>query len=103
MRSAMNSKQRIRGCLDRTGIDRLPVDFCAVPEICAALAGKLGCRENELDRIFGLDIRGVGPKYRGPEMKSSPDGTREGWWGEIYSNQHNQSGVYQEVIYLPYA
>ena len=53
---------------------------------------------------MGSDFRGVSPVYAGPERRKGADGTwAEGLWGEVCSSRHNDSGVYQDVIHLPYA
>ncbi len=102
----MNSRERVRRALDRTGPDRLPVHYEGTPEITRALCEHLGVADKaELLRVLGGDLRYVGPAYVGPERKVWPDGSREGMWGERYAEipYGNGLGTYPEAVYLPFA
>jgi uroporphyrinogen decarboxylase len=75
----------------------------AVPEINRLLAQRLGVSSPEdLLGAIGCDLRFVWPTYKGPELRRFSDGTYEGLWGERYSDEHNSSGVFQDVVYLPH-
>ena len=44
----------------------------------------------------------VEPDYVGPELKTFPDGSVEGYFGERYKYAEFEGGKYLEASYLPY-
>jgi uroporphyrinogen decarboxylase len=100
----MNSKQRVLSALRREGYDRIPVKHEGTPEVNAELMAHFGISNYaNLLAILGDDFRSVGPAYIGPELRTFPDGSWEGWWGERYNNISFGEGTYPEAVYLPYA
>lgn len=100
----MDSRERVLSCLVRGGCDRLPVKHVAVPPINEALMQRLGVATgDELLARLGDDFRWIEADYRGPELRSFDDGTTEGLWGERFSSRHNAEGVFQDIVYQPYA
>jgi uroporphyrinogen decarboxylase len=57
----------------------------------------------QLLRVVGDDFRYVEPVYTGPELRSFPDGSVEGYWGERYKYAEFEGGRYLEASYLPFA
>ncbi len=57
----------------------------------------------QLLRVVGDDFRYVEPVYTGPELRSFPDGSVEGYWGERYKYAEFEGGKYLEASYLPFA
>ena len=57
----------------------------------------------QLLRVLGDDFRYVEPVYCGPELKTFPDGSIEGYFGEHYRYAEFEAGRYLEACYLPYA
>jgi uroporphyrinogen decarboxylase len=57
----------------------------------------------QLLRVLGDDFRYVEPVYCGPELKTFPDGSIEGYFGERYRYAEFEAGRYLEACYLPYA
>ena len=53
--------------------------------------------------VLGDDFRYVEPIYSGPELKTFPDGSVEGYFGERYKYAQFESGRYLEACYLPFA
>jgi uroporphyrinogen decarboxylase len=53
--------------------------------------------------LVGDDFRYVEPVYCGPELRTFPDGSVEGYFGERYQYAEFESGRYLEACYLPYA
>jgi uroporphyrinogen decarboxylase len=100
----MNHKERVLNALDHRGYDRIPVKHEATPEINQSLMEHLGVTDSEglLERL-GDDFRNVAPVWSGPELRTWPDGSWEGWWGERYKNISFGAGVYPEAVYLPFA
>lgn len=100
----MNSRERVLSCLAREGCDRLPVKHVAVAPINDMLMTRLGAASGDelLDRL-GDDFRWIESEYRGPELRRFEDGTVEGVWGERHSTRHNAEGVFQDIVYQPYA
>jgi uroporphyrinogen decarboxylase len=100
----LTPRQRVLGALSYRGYDRMPVYYAATPEFDQALRERLGTADAEaLDLALGVDLRQVGPEYAGPELRTFPDGSWEGLWGERYANVAYEMGTYPEAVYLPYA
>jgi uroporphyrinogen decarboxylase len=100
----LTSRQRVLNALNHHGYDRLPVFYEATPEFNRALCRHLGVSEpGELDRLLGVDLHAVDPRYVGPELRTFEDGSREGLWGERYASIQHGTGAYREATYLPYA
>jgi uroporphyrinogen decarboxylase len=57
----------------------------------------------QLLRVLGDDFRYVEPVYCGPELRTFPDGSIEGYFGEHYKYAEFESGKYLEACYLPFA
>ena len=57
----------------------------------------------QLLRVLGDDFRYVEPVYCGPELKTFPDGSVEGYFGERYKYAQFEAGRYLEACYLPFA
>jgi uroporphyrinogen decarboxylase len=92
------------GCLEKTGYDHLPVKHEGTPEINQALKDHFGLRTHEqLLRMLGDDFRYVEPIYRGPPLRTFPDGSCEGYWGERYRYVAFEGGRYLEASFLPFA
>jgi uroporphyrinogen decarboxylase len=100
----MNSRERVRSALNRTGYDRIPVKHEATPEVNQMIMQHFGLTNMEqLRRVIGDDFRYVEPVYVGPELKKFDDGTMEGYWGERYGYMEYEDGKYLESFYQPYA
>lgn len=100
----MNSRQRVLAALNRSGYDRIPVKHEGTPEVNRMLMDYFGLNNNEqLLRVIGDDFRYVQPVYCGPELRTFPDGSIEGMWGERYGSKEYPGGTYAEAVYLPYA
>jgi uroporphyrinogen decarboxylase len=90
------------GSLARTGYDRLPIKHFGEPEIDSVLKKHFGVTTYlELLEKLGDDFRTVEPRYVGPELKTYPDGSREGIWGETYKNISFGAGEYCESVVQP--
>ena len=100
----MTSRERVLSCLERKGNDRIPVKHEGTPEVNEMLMNHFGLTNHEqLLRVLGDDFRYVQPKYCGPELRTFPDGSFEGFWGERYAYKPYEGGRYVEPVYLPYA
>jgi len=100
----MNSRERVLSAFNRTGYDRIPVKHEGTPEINHVLMGHFGLSNMEqLLRVLGDDFRYVSPIYIGPELRTFPDGSVEGYWGERYKYAQFEGGKYLEASYLPFA
>ena len=100
----MNSRERVLAAFQRRGYDRIPVKHEATPEVNRMLMDyfEVGNLE-QLLRILGDDFRYVEPAYCGPELRTFPDGSVEGYFGERYKYAQCEAGRYLEVCYLPFA
>jgi uroporphyrinogen decarboxylase len=100
----MTSRERVLGAFNRTGYDRIPVKHEGTPEINKMIMDHFGLNNMEqLLRVVGDDFRYVEPAYIGPELRSFPDGSVEGYWGERYKYAEFEGGKYLESSYLPFA
>jgi len=100
----MNSKQRFDAALNRQGYDRIPVKHEGTPEVNRELMDHFGLSNMEqLLRVVGDDFRYADPVYVGPELKTFPDGSVEGYWGERYKYMEFEGGKYLEASYMPFA
>ncbi len=100
----MNSRQRVLSAFDRRGYDRIPIKHEATPEVSQMLMEHFGLSNQEqLLAVVGDDFRYVEPVYCGPELKTFPDGSIEGYFGERYKYACFEAGRYLEACYLPFA
>jgi uroporphyrinogen decarboxylase len=100
----MNSRERVLSTLDRKGYDRIPVKHEGTPEINQMLMTHFNISNMEqLLQVVGDDFRYVEPIYIGPELRTFPDGSVEGYWGERYKYAEFKGGKYLEAFYLPFA
>jgi uroporphyrinogen decarboxylase len=100
----MNSRQRVLSAFERRGYDRIPVKHEGTPEVNRMLMEHFGLSNTEqLLRVLGDDFRYVEPVYCGPELRTFPDGSVEGYFGERYKYAEFEIGKYLEACYLPYA
>jgi uroporphyrinogen decarboxylase len=100
----MTHRDRVLGALTRSGYDRIPVKHEGTPEVNQMLMSHFGLANSEqLLRVLGDDFRYVEPVYCGPPLRTFPDGSVEGYFGERYRYAQFEAGRYLEVCYLPYA
>ncbi len=100
----MNSRERVLNAFDRCGYDRIPVKHEGTPEVNRMLMEHFGLSNMEqLLRVLGDDFRYVEPVYCGPELRTFPDGSVEGYFGERYKYASYEAGKYLEACYLPFA
>ncbi len=100
----MNSRERVLASLERTGYDRIPIKHDGTPEVNKILMQHFGLSNMEqLLRVVGDDFRCVAPVYCGPELRTFPDGSVEGYFGERYIHFQYGEGKYLEASHLPFA
>ena len=99
----MNSKERFYAAIEYRTPDRLPARHYGTPEVNHMLMEHFGVSTYaDLQIKLGDDFRQVEPVYIGPELRTFPDGSWEGLWGERYTNWSFGNGTYPEAIYLPF-
>jgi uroporphyrinogen decarboxylase len=100
----MKSRERVLRAYERRGYDRIPVKHEGTPEINRMIMDHFGLHNMEqLLRVLGDDFRYVEARYVGPELRTFPDGSFEGYWGERYAYKQFADGRYPEPVYKPYA
>ncbi len=100
----MTSRERVLNACERKGYDRIPVKHEGTPEINQAIKDYFGLKNDEqMLRVLGDDFRYVEPIYIGPELRTFPDGSVEGYWGERYTYAEFEGGKYLESVYQPFA
>jgi uroporphyrinogen decarboxylase len=104
MKQQMTHRERALSALNRTGYDRIPIKHEGTPEVNKMLMQHFGLGNMEqLLRVVGDDFRYVEPIYCGPELRTFPDGSIEGYFGEHYRYAEFEAGKYLEACYLPFA
>jgi uroporphyrinogen decarboxylase len=100
----MLPRERVLSTYNRKGYDRIPVKHEGTPEINQMIMNYFGLSNMEqLLRVVGDDFRYVELPYTGPELRTFPDGSVEGYWGERYKYAQFKGGRYLEAHYLPFA
>ncbi len=100
----MTHRERVLASLARQGYDRIPVKHEGTPEVNRALIAHLGLLNLEqLLRALGDDFRYVSLPYIGPELRTSPDGSVGGYWGERYKYASFEGGQFLESVFQPFA
>ncbi len=100
----MNSRERVVNALERRGYDRIPIKHEGTPEVNRMLMDYFGLSNMEqLLLVVGDDFRYVEPIYCGPELRTFPDGSVEGYFGEHYKYAQFEHGRYLEACHLPFA
>ena len=103
MSETTTSRARVQSVLAYQGYDRLPTFYQCTPEFDAELCARLGVSTSQRDAVLGVDMKDLDPDYVGPELRTHPDGTWDGIFGERYANIPYENGTYPEAVYLPYA
>ncbi|NLE44862.1 MAG: hypothetical protein GX620_09090 [Chloroflexi bacterium] len=99
----MDSRERVLAAFERRGYDRIPVKHEGTPEVNRQLMDYFGVNGHDalLERL-GDDFRYVQANWSGPDLRTFPDGSWEGLWGERYADLSFGDGVYPEAVYLPF-
>ena len=99
----MKSRDRVLNCCERRGFDRIPIKHEGTPEVNAEIKQYFGLENDEqMLVVLGDDFRYVEPEYVGPELKTYPDGSIEGYFGERYAYKEFEGGRYLESVYQPF-
>lgn len=103
MNSKMTSRERVISSCERKGYDRIPVKHEGTPEVNQQIKDHFGLKNDEqMLRVLGDDFRYVEPVYIGPELKTFPDGSMEGYFGERYKYIQFEGGKYLESAHRPF-
>ncbi len=104
MSPEMTSRERILSACKRKGYDRIPIKHEGTPEVNQIIKDHFGLKNDEqMLIVLGDDFRYVEPEYIGPELKTFPDGSIEGYFGERYKYIQFEGGRYPEPVYQPFA
>ena len=104
MSTEMTSRERVLSACNRKGYDRIPIKHEGTPEINQMIKDHFGLKNDEqMLIVLGDDFRYVEPEYIGPELKTFPDGSIEGYFGERYKYIQFEGGRYPEPVYQPFA
>jgi len=100
----MTHRERVLACCERRGYDRIPIKHEGTPEVNSGLKAHLGLKNDEqLLAVLGDDFKYIEPRYVGPELRTFPDGSVEGYFGERYIHAEFDGGSYLESVYKPFA
>ena len=99
----MNSKERVRICLDHKEPDRVPIQIHYTPEFEELLFKKFNCRAYELEVAIGNDILCIPfGMVTGYYRKGAQYTTEWGiTWKKFNYNTPNGKGYYTEIIDFP--
>ncbi len=104
MTQEMTSRERVLSAAERKGYDRIPIKHEGTPEVNHMIKEHFGLKNDEqMLIVLGDDFRYVEPEYTGPELKTFPDGSIEGYFGERYKYIQFEGGRYPEPVYQPFA
>jgi uroporphyrinogen decarboxylase len=99
----MTHRERVMRCCERRSQDRIPIKHEGTPEVNQGLKEHFGLKnEEQLLVVLGDDFRSLEPRYVGPELRTFPDGSVEGYFGERYIYVQFSGGRYLESVYRPY-
>jgi uroporphyrinogen decarboxylase len=99
----MTHRERVMRCCERASCDRIPIKHEGTPEVNLELKKHLGLKNDEqLLVVLGDDFRSLEPPYIGPELRTFPDGSVEGYFGERYTYVQFSGGRYLESVYRPF-
>ncbi len=99
----MTPRERVLNACERKGFDRIPVKHEGTPEVNQGIKQYFGLKNDEqMLRVLGDDFRYVEPLYIGPELRTFPDGSVEGYFGERYIYKEFEGGKYLESVYRPF-
>lgn len=103
----LTSKERVRKALRHEPIDRVPANFECTATVRDKLLKHYGYTDMEqIYKHFDIDIRPVGPKYIGPELKTYIDEdddneVRESHWGFRTKMHWTGHGMNSITSYYP--
>ncbi len=99
----MTSRERVIGACLLKGYDRIPVKHEGTPEINQLIKNYFGLANDEqMLSVLGDDFRYVEPVYVGPPLRTFPNGSMEGYFGERYQYKEFEGGKYLQSVYRPY-
>ncbi len=101
----MTPRERILNTLNRTPVDRPPVDIWYVGEVLQALYQHTNTdNEQALWRALGLDKWAwVNPTYTGPLVPKAPEATWVNHWGQQFKTIQSGPAAYLEQLAPPLA
>jgi len=99
----MTSRERVKRTFDFEKTDRVPIDYSANEGIHARLMAELGVSANEaLMEALGVDFRGIGAPYTGPELFKAPPNRRvDPLEGAVMRKVEHSSGYYWDFCDFP--
>ena len=78
-KETMTAKERVRRTFEFEKTDRVTIGYEANGAIHARLCGALGVRPDDMESLYcalGVDYRGIGAPYTGPELYKAPPNRR---------------------------
>ena len=102
----MTSRERVLTAIGRAEPDRVPVDYCANPEIDQGLKAHFGLADDDQEgllRALGVDIRTVNAPYVGPKLHADTGEVKASEWGYRRRWVDHGTGGYWDYCEWPLA
>lgn len=104
-KETMTSRERVLRTFDHAPVDRLAIDYAANPIIHGKFANALGCQSDDNEAVLealGVDFRGIGVRYCGPELfEPVPGRETDPVYGFRTRWVENRSGGYHDFCDFP--
>lgn len=100
----MTSRERALTAFARQAPDRVPINYMSNPDIDRRLKAHYGLRADDaegLRQILGVDFRGVGAPYVGPELHAPVPDRQVDMWGIHRRWIEHESGGYWDYCDFP--
>ena len=104
MSGSMTSRERVLTTIAQQEPDRVPINYSANPGIDRRLKAHFGLAEDDgegLRQALGVDFRGVGAPYVGPELHEPVPERRIDVWGIHTRRVEHESGGYWDFCDFP--
>jgi len=105
MAATLTSKERVLRTFAHQDVDRVPINIFGNPGINQRLLAHYGLAPDDYEgllRVFGVDFRGVGAPYIGPQLHAQrPNRQVDPLWGWVTRFVEHESGSYWDYCDFP--
>ena len=104
--NTLTSRERVMRTFAYESVDRVPINYSANADIDRRLKEHFGLKKNDgegLCRKLGVDFRGIGVPYTGPQLHEVPPERHVDMWGVHTRWIEHESGGYWDFCDFPLA